>query len=304
MFEHTVKFEFNRKFGFELEYMNPPTTRSSMKRVIETESYFSARTTGWEHSRNNTDWVCKTDSSASIEVATSVMSTKEDLKTACHLVDKFKEKGFWFDDRCGQHTHVSDTGFSDSQIDNLIGWWIKTERLFLNTVPSARRCNTYCPLSNSYIVSGRVGSEYHYRDALSAIKSNLRHNRGSLNLPNLSRPTFEFRFGSMVEDSKLLLNRIRMQIYFVEMCRKLPAPITVGWMTPSEFFKTFGLLQIPNSDVKLKFTSEIQEMKKCFLEQFIENADENKFHRDIAICRGLLEKMEYEEVVETESQAA
>ncbi len=291
--DRLLKWNFTRKFGLEYEFCNG--SRDDMAEVVRSNTDQNAVSTGYgQTSSTATAWECKTDSSCGIELASPPMSGPYKLKAAAELLTALKEDGFEFNEHCGQHVHVEINDFSEKQAGIMAAYWMKIERFVLNGTPDHRRSNEYCQLLTQRNSNISANCAYTPECVLRDFASG----RSAINFQNRnSRGTVEFRFGEMTFDPEIIKNRVRFLVWFVELCKILPAPSDLNWMTPKQVLRTFNLWQDPNSKIKYKYSPAIQSMRKWLLARLVEHAPVT-FQRDINQCKVLLEEVDRTETVE------
>lgn len=294
-----VKWNFRRRFGIEYEFNNSDAYRSTMRDILR-EQGMNCDTRGWEHTRNNSCWVAKTDSSCGTELVSPILKGVRDLKQAAEILPHLRNGGMRFNNSCGCHIHVEIADFNRNQAGILAAHWIKIERFLINGTPSHRRNNNYCRLSEDMFESHRPNRQYDpseiYQLARSRRQSAInfqRHNPGDSG-------TVEFRFGEMTFDPEVIKNRVRFLIWFVEMCKTMPNPSNLNWMSPKEALKYFNLYQdeeFEDIDLKVRYSNAIQSMRKWLLHRVTEHACD-VFQRDREMCQEILREIESKEAEE------
>ncbi len=290
-----LKWNFTRRFGLEYEFRNNANMLNVMAETVRETTGQNASVHGYRHSRNNlSTWECKTDSSCGTELVSPILSGPSKLKMAAEILTKLEEKQFIIDERCGQHVHVEICDFSTEQIGIMAAYWMKIERFILNGTPSHRRDNTYCALLTQINRSTVANQTYQPERVL----RDMAHGRNAINFQNRTdRGTVEFRFGEMTFDPEVIKNRVRFLIWFVEMCKILPPPDNLNWLTPKQALRMFNLWENPNSIVKYSYSPAIQSMRKWLLSRLVEFAP-NAFQKDVERCKNMLEEIENTETTE------
>jgi hypothetical protein len=176
----------------------------------------------------------------------------------------------------------------------MAAYWMKIERFILNGTPSHRRDNTYCSLLTQINRSTVANQTYQPERVL----RDMAHGRNAINFQNRTdRGTVEFRFGEMTFDPEVIKNRVRFLIWFVEMCKILPPPDNLNWLTPKQALRMFNLWENPNSIVKYSYSPAIQSMRKWLLSRLVEFGP-NAFRKDVERCKNMLEEIENTETTE------
>jgi hypothetical protein len=266
-----------------------------MRRVVAEFTRQAVDIRQYEHTCNNTCWVIKTDSSASIELNTPVSSGPVDLKIVTEVLPKLQEHGFWFDHRCGLHIHLDVSDFTRNAIRDLVPWWAKCERFFLNQVPYHRRVSRYCGMITSIDHYSAEDSKYYLPNDL---WHTVRDGRYAMNIQNVeSRHTLEFRYGDMIFDPETVKNRVRSLIWFVDICKKLPRPSNLDWLSPQEIMKIMGLYGVSTDRICVRYSPSVQAMRKFLVEKFIEFAPVEVYAKDIEECKQMLEHINAENIL-------
>ena len=289
-----LKWNFNRKFGLEYEFNNDWSILSLMSDVVEEATGQYAEIRNYEHTYENYDlWVCKTDSSCGVELVSPILNGPSKLKVAAEILLKLEDNAFDIDETCGQHVHVEIADFTEKQKGIMASYWMKIERFIVNGTPAHRRNNSYCtPITQKHDYVN-ANCAYEPEEVLRRMASG----RDAINFgpPHSSRKTIEFRFGEMTFDPEVIKNRVRFLIWFVEMCKILPAPSNLNWMTPKQVLRTFNLWEDPKSTIKYQYSPAVQSMRKWLLSRLIEFAPE-AFKKDTDRCKSMLDEIENAEV--------
>jgi len=286
--DRLIKWNFKRRFGLEYEFCTG--IRSVMAETVIEETGQEAITLGYGQTGSNSSaWECKTDSSCGIELASPVLSGPSQLKIAAEVLIALENKNrFNISENCGQHVHVEINDFSTEQAGILAAYWMKIEQFIMNGTPEHRRTNDYCKMltkNNSNILANHSYSPEN-------VLRDMANGRHAINFQNrTNRGTVEFRFGEMTFNSEVIKNRVRFLIWFVEICKILPPPKNLNWMTPKQVLHTFNLLENTNSKIKYTYSPAIQSMRKWLLSRFIEFAPSN-FQKDKDLCQTMLEEIE------------
>lgn len=292
-----LKWNFTRKFGIEYEFTNSSGSLGRMAEVVREATSQNAEVRCYEHTRNNYDtWVCKTDSSCGTELVSPILKGPRDLKIVAEVLPSLQNNSFHIAETCGQHVHVEIADFTNEQAGILAAYWMKIERFILNGTPNHRRNNHFCSLLTHYNSNVDPNRRYTPADVLSCMT----RGRNAINFGNwnVGRGTVEFRFGEMTFDPEVIKNRVRFLIWLVEMCKILPPPQNLKWMTPKEALSIFNLWEDPTSIIKYQYSPAVQSMRKWLLQRLIEHAP-LAFQRDVIRCRTMLAEIEGVELAQT-----
>jgi len=206
-----------------------------------------------------------------------------------------RDAGINYGNSCGNHVHVEIADFELEQAKIMAAYWIKIERFIMNCTPNCRQDNRWCRTIEYRTRSASPNRLYSPDDAWNYCRG-----RDAINFGNYrngrygDRGTVEFRFGEMTHDPEVIKNRVRFLIWFVEICKILPAPDNLNWYSPKQILKMFGLLQRPESPVKLHFSPAVQSMRKWLLERLIAYASDD-YARDREMCEQLLAEINEEQ---------
>lgn len=285
MIKREIKFNRRRKFGVELEYNSPDnrTMAHTFNRLNE-----PVTVTGYQHTDGPTSWHCKTDSSCGYEVSSKVLTGPRDIKLMGTVLDALKQDGARFDNRCGQHVHVETVDFSITQKQIMGMYWIKIENFVLNAEKAHRRNNTYCQRANErarHLNPNQTYTPDQVWDYLSG--------RGAINFG--PRSTTEFRFGSMTDNAEELKNRVRFLIWFVDICKVMPAPPNLNWFTPKQVMRFLGLWSDQKDQTQKIFSPAVTSMRKWILGSFKTNAPAEHYGRDISLVSEMINELNEEE---------
>lgn len=293
MIYREIKFNRRRRFGAELEFNSPDN--QTMARTFQRLGQ-PVRVCSYTHTGAVDTWHCKTDGSCGYEVSSKVLSGPRDIKLLGEVLSALVNDGAVFDNRCGQHIHVETSDFTSAQKQILGMYWIKVENFVMNAEKQHRRNNNYCTLANQLV--GHLVPNQTY--APSAVYDSICRNRGAINFGGSE--TTEFRFGSMTNNPDELKNRVRFLIWFVDICKNMPAPPNLNWFTPKQTLRFMGLWNDPKTDViKKSFSPAIISMRKWILNQFIANAPTVHYGRDIRLVNEMIQEISCEESQRSEN---
>ena len=209
----------------------------------------SVSSTGWQHTHNNTNWVCKPDSSCGIEVCSPIFTDALEIVEVIDLLSK--DKNVMADKRCSFHVHfdVSDCLVYDSYVDHkkinldksielisILSWWIKCEAVFFDSFPDSRKVNRYCQfigISDLFDLDEKINFS-DFIDKLSNKYLSLNTNHLKKNF----RPTIEFRTAenSACLDSNFAKNWILFLDNFISKSISKGLPESLAWLDPKEVF--------------------------------------------------------------------
>lgn len=287
-----IKWDLNRSFGVELEFITNGSSRDSIASAIR-ETGEEAYTSGYCHNYDNpTQWCVKTDSSCGYEAASRVMRGYRDLKKLGEVLASIQESGACFNNSCGMHIHVSAEGLSREQLNILCCYWVKIENFIMNGLPRHRRQNSqYCQMANQLLSSFLPDRQYPPSD----VAERIRRTRGAISISSYPR-TIEFRFGDMSWNVESVKNRVRFLVWFVHFCRVLPNPTNLNWYTPKQIMKLMGLWQ-PQTErfIKKRFSPAILSMRKWLLDEYQENRPEEHYAQDDIAVAAMLDEINTQE---------
>ena len=293
-----LKWNSQRQFGLEYEFTNRSNDLNRMAEIVYSLTNQSATVRNYGHTHGNHDrWECKPDSSCGTELVSPILKGPAALKIAAEILPGLQSADFCFGTTCGQHVHVEIADFSSEQAGILAAYWMKVERFILNGTPVHRRQNQYCKLLTHFNSNINPTQQY----APTHVFTSMTRGRNAINFQNwnaTSGGTVEFRFGEMTFDPEVIKNRVRFLIWLVEMCKILPPPQNLKWMTPKETLSIFNLWDDPTSMIKYQYSPAVQSMRKWMLARLIEHAPP-AFHRDVDRCRVMLEEIEHVELAQT-----
>ena len=257
-----INFTSNRRFGVELEFTYP--NNEELYHIIYDNTNEPVIYTGWQHSIDNNEWICKTDSTCGYEIASKVLQGIEGIYSLGKVIKVLFDNDVKYDESCGLHVHINISDFNQNQFDILCAWWIKAEHCILSMLPSHRRNNPYCLALNNnvYIINMNENGNYNMRQ----LRQSLFERRSTLNTRlfnnNQSESSrVEFRLAEMSLDIEYIKNWCRLLIWFVDICKVMPPPTNLKWFTPKEFVRFMGLMD-DNRDVIIKsFSKTISSMR-------------------------------------------
>jgi hypothetical protein len=299
-----LKFDSNRKFGVEIE-LNSLDKRDFKKRPLKNRErpegtrYISDRCTsvlkryyreslrdyvdpkvsvkGWHHTHGNKNWILKPDSSCGLELCSRILSGWQGIEEVCKIVNSIKNDPIISaDDRCSFHCHIDVSDLSESQIANVITYWIKCEAVFLDSIPSHRKTNRYCQslgLSDIF----QHDSKFSSKEIISLVGDMKYYTLNTYHKKRGRRDTIEFRIigSDGCKNPYLVKNWIRLLIHFVEMSKKHKKPRTYKkddswssflWLDPDE---VFYFLRLHHNEYLL--SKGLEETRNWFVARLFEN---------------------------------
>ena len=281
-----VKWNRMRKFGVELEFnARNPNSRDNHARFIEEVlreegvEHHQAQIREWEHTHDNDGiWVCKPDSSCGFEICTPPLHGPNELKLLGKICQKLKEKNCHYDDTCGLHVHLSLEDFTDTQMQNMLMYWIKIEHNIMHAHPDHRRRNSrYCASAMSRIHTW-LANESYSGDELYQL---LRRHRGAIS-PNYweQRKTIEWRMGEMDLDPDSIKNRVRFLIWFVDICKIVNGPPNLNLYNPKQMLRFLGLLGDDGRPDNKVYSPAVKSMRKWIVDRMAQYIPERYFQKD------------------------
>jgi hypothetical protein len=252
--------------------------RNKMAEIVRNHGYESL-VTEYCHSSDHMYWHCKTDSSASIELATSILSGWKDLKKSTEIVQSLKDNHFWFNHKCGFHVHVNIEDFSREERIKLLRWWVKFENFILNMFPVERRLNHFCKM-------------YNQNDHLVANFLNYGTSSDRYVSLNIQNNTAEFRFGNMSDDSEEIKNRIRFFIWIIDCIKTLYTPDTNSWNSPAQIMNLLGLNIKSNKYLNVSYSPNVNNMRIWALKSYLKNCVKYLYVKNITQCEQMLKEFE------------
>jgi hypothetical protein len=294
MGENILEYNYNRRFGVELELnafdqrdfkKNPlkvfehPAGIHTVTNLVKTETGMWTETEHYRSTHNNYDrWVIKPDSSCGFEVCSPPVKGWEGIEQICSVVNALKKHPSVISDhRCSLHMHLDIGDLSKEQLASVLVYWIKCEAVFLDLMPPGRKRNRYCmsignsdmfyhntPIDPDNIINKLGIYKYLTANTYHYIKK--------------SRTTIEFR----IADAAACLNPLytknwmRLILHFVEMAarRPLPRPYKSGdpwssflWLDPKDVLYLLGFYG------NYALSPGMEQTRNWFVERLIKNID-------------------------------
>lgn len=248
MQENVVQFESTRRFGVEIElnsfdnrdFKAVPLKRGEKPEGIEAIALLINSVANEEveikryHPTNdNMIWVVKTDSSCGIEVCSPITKGNYGIDKICKVIKDFKKDSrVQADERCSFHIHFDISDCTITEVASILLFWVKSEHLFIDSVPIDRKKNRYCqPVCFSNLFTTNSSMEivnilnnlgkskyysinaYHYFSSLMTTSS----------ITKSEKKTIEFRLmGNEGCVNPIVAGRwIKLLAYFLEVARNI-----------------------------------------------------------------------------------
>lgn len=237
-----------RNFGAEME-SHPVLAADEIASLISENSHRNVLVSGWKQTCNNFYWHLKTDSTCGggekngWEIVSYKASGLNDVTHISKIAGLLGSHGLVCGTDCGFHVHVDISDFSPEQASILLAYWVKIERLMMESVPRHRSYSRHCKL-----LKNKIGPKSKFYDPLTFWDSfgpknfsihNNRDKKVTMNLVNYatclsyakgdispdaycdrSRKTVEFRFPEGTFEEKEIKNWIYLFVNFVEHISK------------------------------------------------------------------------------------
>ena len=295
-----------RKFGVEIE-LNSFDQRDFKKNPLGKNEYplgidyvaelikkinSNVRIENWQNTHNNSDWVCKSDSSCGMEICSPVFDNLDEL---LKLIDALsKDHNIKVDDRCSFHVHfdvsdcVSKNLYKSESLASILAWWIKCEPIFYDSIPDHRKLNRYCQfigISEIFKIEDPVDPEFIIRN----LSTNKYFSINVFHLCKLKRSSIEFRTAdfSACLDSNFAKNWIKFLSHFIDCAIRSGLPENFSWIDPKHFFDFLGF----EKDLSL----EKKEFFIWFLNSIKSNIKSDVSYMDFSMRK--LAFLEFEEIL-------
>lgn len=284
-----------RKFGVEIE-LNSLDQRDFKKNPLGKDEFplgieyvemliknlnYPVRKETWHQTHNNSDWVCKPDSSCGMEICSPVCS---DTSSIINLIDKLAEdENIKVDNRCSFHVHFDIEDcliknkykidiYNSISLASILAWWIKCEAVIFDSFPSHRKLNRYCQCIgmcdifsafdsvNCFEVINKLGlNKYYSCNVYHCLKS--------------TRPTIEFRLAEEKAclNSLLASNWIYFLSHFIKCSIDKGLPDSYCWVDLLEIFEFLDFnknLNLEKIKIRNWFLSRILENTKSEISQW------------------------------------
>jgi hypothetical protein len=261
---HNLSFNSNRRFGVELEILafdkrNRPIDEKLPKGtdyvvlLVKNNAEESVEARGYEHTKDNSSWIIKPDSSCGLEVCTPPFKGWRGIRKVCQVVDAFaNDPKIEVDRRCSVHVHVEVSDLTEAQVASVIAQWIKCEPIFMDLVPSNRKRNRYCQLMGMTSLFEH-DTIYTPRELINKVGEIKYFSMNTNQLRLGERKTIEFRIieGEGCKDPYLIKNWLRLILHFVERTSQmaLPKPYTPNdpcssllWLDTKDVLTVLGFM--------------------------------------------------------------
>lgn len=287
----TLCFNYNRRFGVEIELnafdgrdfkarpLGPrelPAGIHYIGNLISKKLKTPVNVGGWHLTHNNQSWEVKPDRSCGIEVCSPATRGWAGLKQVLEVIEEIRKNPTTrLDQRCSLHVHV-DVSDCLGQVANIMAYWIKSEAVFLDSVPECRKRNQYCrPIgqTNLFQHDSKIESDQIIKKlSQKYLTANTYHlNKGNRN-------TIEFRIAEHEGciDANFAKNWIRLILHFVEMTRIRSLPIAYRdgdpwssflWLEPKDVMYLLGFYG--NYDL----SPGMVQTRNWFLQRLAKNID-------------------------------
>jgi len=292
------KFKSKRNFGVELEISNTVTYTQIEDYLLQFEQKTKKiNVIGhpcWEQTIGNysSGWHIKTDSTCGIqgkgkdkglEVASYVASGIKDILHIANAAEYLKSKGAEVNPNCGLHVHVSAKDFNGDQIGVLTAYWLKIEKVLVNSVPSSRKNNKYCRLLRNKrrldLNKAYTATEvfYAYRptelyihennDKLVSFNTIPWHAANCKYYSNATlKPTVELRLPAGTLEKRNVLNWVRLFVRFVDLCKDYKMPD----LSSATVEETLNILGLQGDEEFYLLSPGLYDLKTWLLENVIQ----------------------------------
>lgn len=264
---NSLAFDYNRRYGVEIEvnstdgrdFRTHPLGKgelpkgihyvgSLVSKILKTD----VQIVKWGYTNNNEEWVVKPDSSCGIEICSPTCKGWYGLKNICKVIEGLAaDKQVKADSRCSLHVHVEVRDCSKHQIAKILTYWIKSEAVFLDSVPFDRKRNRFCQC----IGACPEFSHNEHLDVTEFLHKMGAHKYYTANVFQMiqkgRRSTIEFRIigAEGCVDAYLVKNWVRLLVHFVEMAKSAPTPTpyrhgdrwsSLLWLDPKDVMDLLG----------------------------------------------------------------
>lgn len=286
-----LSFTYGRRYGVEIElnafdgrdFKEYPLAKGELPKGID---YVAQKLLGalneeveirkWHLTHHNESWVVKPDSSCGMEVCSPPAKGWKGLKGLLKAVSAISEdKKIPVDSRCSLHVHCEIADLTSEQLCSFLAYYVKSEMVFLDSVPPDRKRNRYCQCIG---VSDVFRADEPF-NATTLSKKLGAHKYFSFNMYHFqrgNRKTVEFRIvGSEgCLDAFLVKNWVRLLIHFVEMCKRRDPPSAytendpwsgLSWLDPEQVFALLGF------DGSYPLSPGLEQTRNWFLARLYNN---------------------------------
>ena len=198
---------------------------------------------GWKHNHNNSVWVCKPDSSCGLELCSPVLDESK-IHEVSEVLDALRsDEKVRCGDSCAFHVHVDVSEMIDGipesseRLCSALSWWVKSEPVFLDSVPDRRKDSRFCRCI------GFTDLFSHEEKPVPCFAVNkLKDKYLTLNTHHLvsrKRNSIEFRILEGTKDSSLAVSWISLVLNFVRGASATPIPDDYRWLEWDEVLDMF-----------------------------------------------------------------
>lgn len=281
-----------RPFGVELE-VNDRISKPEIRKVIQQiDPLHEVEVTEWSKSINGLGWHVKRDGTCGHEVATYKMSGFEDLDLVGQVADAMRRRGCQADNRCGLHVHADLSDFEVDHMGIMLSYWLKIERVVLQSCPAHRRDNKHCRLMRDKFRIDRIetfplASDIYYHLEPGDTKDHDNEDkRVTLNFvpyvihrnkPDFKKNTAEIRMpeGTLIKEN--VVNWVRLYLHFVDACRARSMPDNLSSVGLKE---TLQILDLMGTKTFYLLGKGLYETRKWFLKRIIQNTDDMSLYKE------------------------
>lgn len=231
----------------------------------------------WGNDHHNDCWIVKPDGSCGMEVCTPVMKGWRGLLQTCRVIDGMARDGkVTADARCSLHVHVDVADLSEERLAGVIAWWIKSEAVFMDSVPARRKKNQYCQFLGQTDIFDDIEEGLFAPDVLLKKVGHCKYySVNTFHYQNKKRKTIEFRImdNDCCLDSWATKNWVRLILHFVEQAVKRGPPATYefgnkwsgyNWLDPIDVFDFLGL-----APDQYKLSPGLEQVRSWFLSRLL-----------------------------------
>ena len=285
-----LSFNYPRRFGVEIEVNafdgvdKPPKNKlpegiTYVSNLISKTigQYVEVREWGPTHWNKTAGyWVVKPDGSCGMEACSPVSRGWYGLKQILQVIDVFRQDDkIKADSRCSLHVHVDVSDLMLHEVANVIRYWIKAEKVFMDSVPFTRKNNRYCqPIGLWDWLSH--DSQMEPDELIKLIGDSKYTTLNTYHLSQGTRPTLEFRIfeHTACKNPYWAKNWIRLVLHFVEMTKNCGTPhpyvpddpwTGMVWLDPKSVFELLGF------DGSCFLSEGMKQVRNWFLSRLIEN---------------------------------
>ena len=234
----------------------------------------------WGNDHHNDVWIVKPDASCGMEVCTPVLKGLNGINRIYRVVEGLgQDSKISSDKRCSFHVHVDISDLTDHQLAAIITWWIKSEPVFMDSVPVSRKKNQYCQFIGLTDIFEDVEDKFLTPEYLFKKLGHCKYySINTFHLVKKNRRTIEFR----IMDSACCLNPtmaenwVKLILHFIERAIQQGMPIDYMpndkwsgycWLDPIDVFEFLGFMP-----EQYDLSPILQEVRDWFLSRLRENS--------------------------------